>query len=261
MYFYANPPTVNLIFTLKKYILLFFVLFITTSAVAQGGYNYYKYGVGIGLGGSYERAFTDIPLQHSHFSFNANLTYNISPFIPLELEFQKGKFSGGGLTADKDPLGRQYTNNYTSLIVHMDLQVGAIINYQDNRSLNILKNFYLGSGIGLIKNSNAVQRTNVILTNGSLDYVLPGSDKSTDIMIPLRFGYEFKIFNRYDEPGAAFDVGYTRTIVFGQGLDGYDDPTKYSNNTTEQYQQFTVSFKYFIGRLTAYNKKIRGSHK
>jgi hypothetical protein len=241
---------------LKKYI-LFFVLAVTAIGVkAQAGYNYYQFGVGVGA--SYERGYTNIPRQDQNIAFNGNLIYNYNPYIPIELEIQKGKLSGGGLTVDRDRYGRQYTNNFLAIYLHADVQLGSFIDYGNDWFLNVVKNFYAGTGIGLLKNNNTVQRTNVILANGGLDYVFPGSDKRTNYSIPLRVGYEFKIFDSYDEPGWAIDIGYVHNLVFGEGLDGYDDPTsKFKNNATNQYRQFTIGFKYFFGTTVSYTKLVK----
>lgn len=204
------------------------------------------------------RGYTNIPRQDNNIGFNGNFTYNYNPYIPIELELQKGMLSGGGLTVDKDRYGRKFTNNFLALYLHADVQLGAVIDYGNGWFLNVVKNFYLGSGIGLVRNNNKVQRTNVILANGGTDYVFPGSDQSTNFSIPLRVGYEFKIFDSYNEPGWAIDIGYVHNIVFGEGLDGYDDPTaKFKNNATNQYRQFTIGFKYFFGNTVSYNKLVR----
>jgi hypothetical protein len=178
--------------------------------------------------------------------------------VPIEAEVQVGQLSGGGLTVAQDPYGRQYFNNYKALIVHGDFQLGAGIDYSKSWFLQIIKDFYIGTGAGLISNSNKVQRTNVIPQNGSLDYVFPGHDNSLDLMLPLRVGYEFKIYDSYNEPSVAIDVGYIHTFVFNEGLDGYDDPsTKFKNNAPDQYRQITFMVKYYFGNVTSYNKLIR----
>lgn len=226
------------------------------SAKAQAGYNYYEYGVS--LGASYERGYTNVPRQDQNIGFQGSLIYNYNPYLPVELEVQKGHLSGGGLTVDKDRYGRQFTNNFLALYLHADVQLGSFIDYGNDWFLNGVKNFYFGSGIGLVRNNNTVQRTNVIAANGSLDYVFPGRDKSTNFSVPLRVGYEFKIFDSYDEPGWAIDLGYVHNIVFGEGLDGYDDPTsKFKNNAVSQYRQFTITFKYFFGNTVSYNKLVK----
>ena len=241
---------------MKIYILFFVALIAAVGAKAQAGYNYYEFG--IGGGASYMRGYTNVPRQDNHIGFNGNFTYNFNPYIPIELEIQKGQLSGGGLTVDKDRYGRKFTNNFLALYLHADVQLGAVIDYENSWFLNAVKNFYLGSGIGLVRNNNTAQRTNVILANGPLTYIFPGSDQSTNISIPLRVGYEFKIFDSYREPAWAIDIGYVHNIVFGEGLDGYDDPpSKFKNNATNQYRQFAIGFKYYFGNTVSYNKLVR----
>lgn len=244
------------IYQLKRYILLIALVITTVAANAQAGYNYYQFGVGIGA--SYERGYTNIPRQDNDIAFQGSLIYNYNPYLPIELEIQKGHLSGGGLTVDKDKFGRKFTNNFLAVYLHADVQLGSFIDYENDWFLNVVKNFYVGSGIGLVRNNNTVQRTNVILANGGPDYVFPGSDKSTNYAIPLRVGYEFKIFDSYNEPGWAIDIGYVHNLVFGEGLDGYNDPpSKFKNNATNQYRQFTIGFKYFFGTTVSYNKLVK----
>lgn len=220
------------------------------------GYNYKEFAVGLDI--SYERGYTNVNRQDNNIGESLNFTYNYSPYIPITAELQFGKLSGGGLTVDKDPYGRQYVNQYEGLIVHGDFQMGEIIDYSESDVLNALKNFYIGSGVGIIFNNNTDQRTNVIAANGPLTYVFPGKDNSINITIPLRFGYEFKIYNDYEEPYMAIDIGYVHSLVFGEGLDGYNDPeSKFKNNASDQYRQITIGVKFSFGNVTSYNKLIR----
>jgi hypothetical protein len=109
---------------LKKYILFFVAVIAVVGAKAQAGYNYYEFG--IGGGASYMRGYTNIPRQDNNIGFNGNFTYNYNPYIPIELELQKGQLSGGGLTVDKDRFGRKFTNNFLALYLHADVQLGAV---------------------------------------------------------------------------------------------------------------------------------------
>lgn len=232
---------------------------LTTASIglkAQSGYNYQQFAVGVDA--SYIRGYTNIPRQDNHLAASLNLIYNFNPYLPITAEIQKGTLSGGGLTVDKDKFGRKYTNNYFAFVLRADFQLGAGIDYEGSTFLGIIKNFYVGSGVGLVMNNNTVQRTNVIAANGPLTYVFPGSDKSTNFIVPLRAGYEFKIFDSYNEPLWAIDIGYVHNFVFGEGLDGYDDPTgKFKNNATNQYRQIFIGFKYNFGPAVSYNKLIR----
>lgn len=237
---------------MKKYILVFVAVVLAASAKAQSGYNYYEWGVGGGA--FYERGYTNITQQNNHVGFNLNAVYNYNPYLPIEAEIQVGQLSGGGLTPNLDPYGREYTNNYKAIIFHADFQLGAGIDYHDSWILNIVKNFYSGGGFGFISNTNKVQRTSIYQPS----YVFPGHDNSVDFMVPLRFGYEFKIWDSYNQPAFAIDLGYIHTIAFGEGLDGYDDPSsKFKNNAPDQYRQICIVFKYYFGRVTSYNKLIR----
>ncbi|MDO3640373.1 hypothetical protein [Mucilaginibacter sp. L3T2-6] len=241
---------------MKRFILFIVAVIAAIKAEAQAGFNYYEFGIGGGL--SYERGYTNIPRQNNNIAYNFNLIYNYNPYLPMELEIQKGQLSGGGITVDKDRYGRKYVNNFMALYAHVDVQLGSFIDYGNDKFLNFAKNFYFGSGFGVVKNNNTVQRTNTIAANGPLNYVFPGQDKSYNYAVPLRVGYEIKIFDSYNEPGWAIDIGYVHNLVFGEGLDGYDDPTaKFKNNATNQYRQFAITFKYFFGNTVSYNKLVR----
>ncbi len=243
---------------MKKYILFFFTTVAVITVKAQSGYNYQEWGVGAGA--SYIRGYTNITQQNSYPSFNLNFIYNYNPYLPVEAEFQVGTLSGGGLTPNLDPFGREYTNHYKAVIFHADYQLGGGIDYEDSWFLKIVKDFYLGTGFGFISNTNVVQRYSIYAPPYPDPgyYKFPGHDNSLDLMVPLRFGYEFKIYDAYDEPSFAIDVGYVHNLVFNEGLDGYDDPpSKFKNNALDQYRQITVNVKFYFGTVVSYNKLIR----
>lgn len=241
---------------MKKYILFFIAAFAVITVNAQSGYNYQE--LGVGFDASYIRGYTNITRQYDHPAFNVNFIYNYNPYIPISAEIQIGQLSGGGTTVNLDPYGRMYTNNYKALIFHGDFQLGAGINYEDSWILQLIKNFYGGTGFGFIDNANKVQRTNVIAANGPFTYVFPGKDNSINIMIPFRFGYEIRFFDSYGEPSSAIDIGYIHNIAFGSGLDGYNDPrTVFKHDSQDQYRQIVIGFKYYFGTVVSYNKLIR----
>lgn len=240
---------------MKKFILFWVLLSAAFTLKAQSAYNYPQFG--IGADASYIRGYTNITKQYNHEAYNLNFIYNYNPYIPIVAEIQAGQLSGGGLLPSQDPFGRQYLNKYKALIFHGDVQLGAVVDYEGSWILKVIKNFYLGTGLGLIDNNNTVQRTNVIAANGPLSYVFPGANNSINVMVPLRAGYEFKIFDASDEPLMAIDIGYIHNLVFGSGLDGYNDPsTKFKHNAVDQYRQIVIGFKYFFGPTTLYNKSI-----
>ena len=228
-------------------------------AKAQSGFNYYEWGAGFGA--SYGRGFDDLVKQVWHPGGSLNLTYNYSPYVPMSLELQFGTLEGGGRTRDKDEFGRYSKNSYKALVLHADLQMGEIIDYDDSFFLNRIKNFYIGTGIGAISNSMSgknIQRTNLYPENGPYDYVFPGKNKSVNLMVPLRLGYEFKIYDDYDQVGYTITLGYQHAYTFGEGLDGYNDNSqKFKNNAPDQFAMFTIGFKYNFGNTVSYTKLVR----
>ena len=141
------------------------------------------------------------------------------------------------------------------VVLYFDIQAGEVMDYQGSTVLNVLKNFYVGSGIGGIINSVKTQRVSVI----NPPYMFPGKDSGVNLIVPLRFGYEFKFYNEYDQPNIRLDIGYEHNITFGEGIDGYADPTtKFKNNALDQYRQITVGIKVNFGGQNSYDKEIRG---
>ena len=247
---------------MKKLILLLAFAFSAFAVKAQVGYNYKEFAIGLDI--SYERGYTNLAKQFDHVGESVNFIYNYSPYIPITAELQFGTLSGGGLTPDLDKYGRQYTNHYEGLILHGDFGLGEVVDYSESGVMNIIKNIYFGSGAGFIFNSNTVQRTNIydgsngLPNNGSSTYVFPGSNSSINIAVPLRIGYAIKLYNDYEEPYMSINFGYVHNLVFGEGLDGYDDPSsKFKNNATNQYRQIVVGVKFNFGNVTSYTKLIR----
>ncbi|MDB5281064.1 MAG: hypothetical protein JWO06_139 [Bacteroidota bacterium] len=237
---------------MKKFILLSIFVFIVIVAKGQLAYNYQEYGIGVGA--SYIRGYTNVNNQYNHPEFHMNFIYNYNPYLPITAEIQSGQLSGGGLTPALDKYGRQYDNHYKAAIVRGDLQLGAGMDYHDNPFLNFVKNFYVGTGIGLMSNSIQNQRYSIY----DASYRFPGSNSNIGVIIPLRIGYEVKLYNAYEEPAYAIDLGYAHNVVFGSGIDGYSDPSaKFKNNAPDQYRQIFVEFKYFFGNIVSYNKTVR----
>jgi len=209
---------------------------------AQQAFHYNEFGVGMDL--SYERGYTNITTQANHLAANLNLIYNYSPFVSVVVEFQYGTLSGGGLAPKSDIHGRQYVNHYAAFLIRTDCHLGEVIGYSDNDFVNFSRDFYAGVGMGFLSNNNTVQRYSIY----DPSYRFPGTDKSINVDIPLRFGYEFKIYNDYQEPYMAIDLCYAHSLVFGEGLDGYNDPpSKFRNLHVNQYRQFVIGIKFNFG--------------
>jgi hypothetical protein len=246
---------------LKKYLLFMVLALAFYKGEAQGSLNYAMYGIGVSA--SVNRPFADTKRADNNKSFAVTANYFYTPYVPIGLEFQFGTLSGGGRTTDLDAYGRIYKNNYKALLLHMDVQLGEVIDYQRNTFLNIVKNFYAGAGVGGIYNKMGdIQRSNLIPGNGAIGepHGFEGADSGVNFIIPLRFGYEFKFYNAYDQPNVRLDIGYQHNLTFGEGLDGYNDPpTKFKNNALDQYRQITIGIKVNLGGQGSYDRDIRGN--
>ena len=242
-----------------KSLLVFYAFFLTAVAgFGQSGLNYYETGIGAGF--SYQRGYTNITRQYSQFGVNGNYIYFFNPYFPIEAETQIGRLSGGGSLPSQDQFGREYHNLYGAIILHGDIMLGVVIDYDDSRILNVLKNFYGGIGLGALYNNNHVTRYSIYRPPYPQPgyYKFPGEDRGLNLTIPLRFGYQFKIYYADNIPRFFVDIGYIHSVVVGEGLDGYDDPaTKFKNNAPDQYRQINITFKFSFGNFISYNKLIR----
>lgn len=237
---------------MKKHAVLTLILFLCTKFLfAQLSYNYLGYSVGAGFGVT--RADADIAQHLSKGAAFINFNYNFSPFTTGTAEIQSGQLAGGDPKTDKDT--RAFVNTYEAALIYADFQAGEIINYEDRPILNVLKNFYAGTGFGFIHNHMSfVQRASL----NNPGYVFPGRDNSTEIMLVFRGGYEFKFYNQYHEPGVRLDVGFEENLAYGEGLDGYDDPSSvFKNNHVDRYAFVHVGLKYSFGNPISFRKPIR----
>lgn len=223
----------------------------TTTVVRSQIYNFARLGVGASVSSTYPYA----DLARANFGYAASITgyFNLSPYLPVGLELQKGKLSGGGNYIDVNT--RKYTNQYFAAIVHADVYVGQIFDYSNSGLMHFLKDFYVGTGVGLISNNIVdVQRVKV---NSNPPYTFPGVDHSVNLLVPIRIGYEFKLYNSYGDQNSAINIGYVHNITWGEGLDGYNDPpTRFKNNLPDQFGQIVLGVKFNFGPVTSFSKLI-----
>lgn len=258
---------------MKKALLLLIVLpALVFTAKAQLGYNYSQYSLGVGI--SSVKATTDIPYSTTNPAVSFTATYNHTPYTAFSIVYEFGQLSGGysdyyrsaskGLTdaaasiaiplayAKIDPYFRDYVNQYQTIAVHADVQFGEFMDYSNNSLFNrAIRNIYVGTGIGMIYN----KMTSINRVSPDSTYAYGGSDHSNNVIIPVRAGYQVKIYNAYDEPFVLLEAGYQMTYVFGYGLDGYSDPL-FTNRKYEQYGGFHFGIKFNFGNVTSYRKEV-----
>ncbi len=227
---------------MKKYSLILIFVITCLAANAQSCFDYHQFSIGAGYGITKYGAGQ---ASSGSMAFNLNANYYITPFSTLTLETQIGKLIGGGTLANGAI--RQFSNNYYTAIVHADLQAGELIDYARNSFLNGLKNAYIGTGLGLLLNNSTVKSINDTAYNS---YTV----NSKNLLIPIRVGYDFKIFNGYNEPQFRLDIAYSFNTAFGKGIDGAYNP--YSRSSIKFYNYFSLGLKFGLGSVKRYRKAI-----
>jgi len=218
---------------------------------AQLRYNFTGYSIGAGAGLS--RAFADVAKEINKTACFVNFNYNYSPFTTFTAELQAGNLAGGDRVTDQHT--RAFDNSFKAVVFYADLQAGEYIDYGYSKILNVIKNIYVGTGVGVIHNKMTFVQRESLNNSG---YIFPGQDASTELMVPVRFGYEFKFYNFYQEPYIRLNVGYQMNWVYGEGLDGYNDPpTIFHNHHVDRYAIFGAGIKYSFGTPVSYKKPIR----
>ena len=218
----------------------------TTSflAKAQIGYDYAQYDIGTAIGVN-TAAMADVNTFRIAPSIHFNFNYNQSPYVNYVLELQVGRIEGGDSV--KSSSGRQFENHFTSFLFRAQLQAGEFIDYSASPFMNVMKNWYVSAGVGYIANHIVAK---------SLDKRDPtfalGDNNAQAPFVPLRLGYEFKLYNDYNQPSVKIDIGYQYNFVFSDNLDGYS--TQASNK--DAYAQLTIGVKFAIGGVTSYRKQI-----
>lgn len=213
-------------------------------AKAQLGFNYAQYEFGVS--GSSNQAYTDAETIKSTGSLHLNFTYNQTPFVNFLFEFQLGHLAGGDSVNTLS--SRQFANNYTALVFRTQLQAGELYDYSTSQMANAFKNLYVSTGVGTIYNHiSVINRTSKYIPN----FTATGLNNSQEIFIPLKIGYEFKIFNSYGEPSFKIDVGYQHNFTLGDELDGMK-----AGAHNDSFSQLVFGFKFALGGVTSYSKRI-----
>lgn len=228
---------------MKRFILTIGTCLICFMVKAQTGYNYAQYDAGLGI--ALNQAYTDAETITKTPALLLNVTYNHTPFLNYIAELQLGRLAGGDSVNTIS--GRQFKNNYTAATFRAQIQAGEFIDYADNKVYNALKNIYLSSGLGVIYN-NMVEINRI---SRIPNFVSTGRNTSTEFFIPIKAGYEFKVFNSYNEPTIKIDLGYQYNYVLGDQLDGIK-----AGSRKDVYTQLVLGVKFAIGGYTSYRKSI-----
>lgn len=192
-------------------------------------YHSFEIGAGITLNATVGDAETIGRTASPHI----NINYNPNLYTVITAEYQVGKLKGGDSVLTLS--GRQFSSNFNAFFVKGQLQAGHLFGQSDVVLTQLASDFYIGSGIGIIFNNiKEVNRTSRYFQ----DYYTGGPDKSQNLLIPLRVGYDFKVLNYYKEVLFRIDAAYQHNLMLGDGMDGFD-----AGSSKDILPQFSLSLK------------------
>jgi hypothetical protein len=230
----------------KTFLITFIVCCTSLIARAQLGFDYSEWELGAGVGitsvmGNAETQ-TTTPVVH------LNLTFNSTPYVNYVFEAQMGRIAGGDSLTSAS--GRQFTGDLTAFVFRGQLQLGELMDYEKSPFKNAIKNLYISAGIGYaVSHITGINRFSI---KNPGEYT-PGLLNSQEPFIPIRIGYEFKVFNRYQQPAFKIDVAYAYNYVLGDDLDGFVVGTGHH----DVYTQICIGVKFaFGGDIISYRKQI-----
>ncbi|WP_207426591.1 outer membrane beta-barrel protein [Pedobacter sp. SYSU D00535] len=189
--------------------------------------------IDLGAGLSMNTATGDAETFRRTQSFHLNLSYNIDPYLNAIAEVQSGSLAGGDSL--RTITGRQFLNRFNALNLRGQLQLGMFLPYSKDPITNLAKNIYTGVGIGMIMNNiTDVNRR----SSAHPDFFSGGVNRSMNVFVPVRLGYEFKIQDAYRETRMKIDLAYTHNFVLGDEVDGFT-----VGRYKDAISQLTLGFK------------------
>ena len=229
---------------MRKFLLFFIACFICSAATAQ--YNFYRLSIGAGAGVS--KAFGDLEKNYIRPTGLVSFDYNLTPFSSLSAEIQKGMLSGGdSVNTSIDLHKRFFKNSYTSLVLSGKVQLGEFVEFERSNPVYALRGFYIGTGVGVINSKMAEISRSKLREDGSR-YVFPGDDRGMELMVPVNTGISFNFVDKWGFTKFVLQFNYQMNMVFGESLDGYNDPpTIFKNNHKDFYSFTSIRFRYSFG--------------
>ncbi len=214
-------------------------------AKAQVGYDYSLYDVGASVG--FNQFMGESSPNNTRPSVNLNVTFNQTPFVNYVFEVQMGTFAGGDSTQNP---GLQMKSSFHAFVFRGQLQMGEIMDYSRSQLSNALKNLYVSAGVGFLYNHVTTIAKGAV--NDIQGLGIYSQTHTQEPFLPLRVGYEFKMFNMYQQPSVKFDIGYEYNYIFSDNTDNYT-----YGNRKDAFSQFFIGVKFAIGdNVLSYRKQI-----
>lgn len=236
-------------------IIYFSIFLLATAKFSSAQSNYFKWSYGFGAGPNYSK--TDVQEGNWGYTIYGTIDHHFTPFLTGGLEAQYGMVQGGDIETDLH--NRQFVNKYNGINANVKLMLGELINYNKTNFLYSIRGLYAGIGIGAIKN----KITDIVRYKPSWAAYdpgygpFPGKNKGVDLWVPINFGMNFYINDGYGYVRYVINVNAQGNFAFGEGLDGYNDPsTKFKNYDPDTYNVYSVGFKYYFGNIKVYRKTL-----
>jgi len=234
------------------FVSLFFVL-ITGSIFAQSNYFKLSYGFGIGANHSY----TDVKKGGTGYTAYGVFDVHVTPYVTAGLEAQYGMVHGGDIVTD--PHNREFINKYTSVTANLKFMLGEVIRYERSDFLYNIRGLYVGLGVGVINNKmDDIVRYKPSWAAYDPGYgPFPGKDKGLNLVTPVNLGFNYFINDGYGYLRYIVTINAQSNITYGEGLDGYDDPSRnFENNAPDIFNTYTIGFRYMFGNIKVYRKTL-----
>ncbi|MDF3076517.1 MAG: hypothetical protein K0S09_406 [Sphingobacteriaceae bacterium] len=202
------------------------------AATAQVANEYNKFDIGAAYG--VKKVLNTPGIDNSAKFIHVNLGYNFTPYTNFIAEYQNGHM-GGVIN------GVDFTNRYQAGLVRGQIQAGAFLTNSESRFASAMKNAYVGAGVGTITFKNGEP----------LDGSVPKNRVSNNIFVPLRAGYEYKLFIG-NAPSIKLDAAYQYSFMYNDGNQGFR-----SNHYNDTGHQFILGVKIGFLSRSSFQRSIR----
>jgi hypothetical protein len=229
-----RKKALTLCFTILSFLLLF-----ANSASAQVDYYYGRNLKGLRILGGIgfnvlENKFQVNPVN---LSYTTGLEYNTSRFLSFGLEYQ-----GGTLIAQNKPTGPPHqpfskiSNTYQTGNFNVKASFGLIDDFDtDSQLAEILKDLYLGAGVGVIKSN--VKYTPAYATP---DYIVVKPNE-TALVFPFNVGVNIDLPRIKGKDLLQLNSNFQFNVVNGKYLEGFS--SYFTKIPVSLYNVFSVGVR------------------
>ena len=239
-----------------KKLLVILLIFGALKAYPQANFS----RIGIGVSGGLTTAYTDLSFGLSPiipgfnpvrgFStnkskyFGGSVDYYFTPFITAGLEYNNLEIKDG-----TDKHNRAFISKFSAIEVKGTVAVGQFVDFAYSPFLYNIRNINASLGLGFISGTNNVADFGSGLFPSRQHANDFGKSKYSGVLsIPASIGYNFNIYDAYQEVKFVVGVNYKMSFTLSDDIDGYnDDPAVFENNSKDAYTTLGISVKYLFG--------------